>query len=436
MSQATKIPAPEHGINPREIDKKARSILDTLSNAGYEAYLVGGGVRDLLLGLHPKDFDIATNATPEQVKEILPSTRIIGRRFRLAHVHFGREYYEVATFRAPHDDSDKGKVGDHGRIIHDNVFGTVVEDAKRRDFSINALFYDLQKDEVLDFVGGMEDLEKRQLRMIGDPVIRYREDPVRMLRAIRFAAKLDLTIEPASDAPIREFASLLSNIAPARLFDEVLKLFHGGQAVKTLEKLREYHLFEYLFPQAESSLKEDAEDKNGNTTYTKLVYAALKNTDKRIRAGLPVTPAFLFAVMLWKPVREGSKMYRELGNPGLQSVHLAASDAFSEQIKCISVPRRFSNMTREIWTLQGLFKFKNPRRVMKFLEHRRFRAAYDFMCLRSQTGEIPDNDCEWWTLIQEVDEKEKLAMCQAAMPRKRKKKKPHKKKKQSNSSSS
>ena len=416
MSSVTKIPAKEHGINPREIDKKARTILKSLTDAGYEAYLVGGGVRDLLLGFHPKDFDIATSATPEQVKEVLPSTRIIGRRFRLAHVHFGREYFEVATFRAPHDDSDKGQVGQHGRIIHDNVYGTVVEDAYRRDFSINALFYDLQKGEVIDFVGAMDDLDKRQLRMIGDPVVRYREDPVRMLRAIRFAAKLDLSIEPASEAPVRELSSLMGNIAPARLFDEALKLFHSGKAIKTLELLREYHLLEYLFPQAETSLSEDINEAGEEGTYTKLVYAALTNTDKRIKADMPVTPAFLFAVMLWKRVREGSIMYKELGNPALQSVHLAATDAFAEQVKCISVPRRFSNMTREIWTLQGLFSFKNERRVLRFLEHKRFRAAYDFMCLRARSGELPEEECEWWTLIQEVDESEKKAMCNASSP--------------------
>lgn len=409
MTQVTRIPSTEHGINPREIDKKARTILTSLAKAGYEAYLVGGGVRDLLLGYHPKDFDIATSATPEQVKQVLPSTRIIGRRFRLAHVHFGREYFEVATFRAPHDDSDKGQVGDHGRIINDNVYGTVVEDAYRRDFSINALFYDLETGDVLDFVGAMEDMKKLQLRMIGDPVVRYREDPVRMIRAVRFAAKLNLSIEAASEEPIQELSSLLGNIAPARLFDEVLKLFHGGMATKTLELLRHYHLLEHLFPQAEQSLANDVED----GSYTKLVYAALNNTDKRIRAGKPVTPAFLFAVMLWKQVRDGSEMYQELGNPALQSVHLAATDAFSEQIKCISVPRRFSNMTREIWTMQGRFQFKNTRRVMGFLDHRRFRAAYDFMCLRAQAGEIMPDDCEWWTLIQEVNEQEKIAMCQA-----------------------
>ena len=414
MSQPLRVPASEHGLNPREIDKKARTILQALTKGGYEAYLVGGGVRDLLLGKHPKDFDIATSATPEQIKKVLPSTRIIGRRFRLAHVHFGREYFEVATFRAPHDDSDKGQTGDHGRIINDNVYGTVEEDARRRDFSINALFYDLETGEVLDFVGAMNDLKKRQLRMIGDPVVRYREDPVRMLRAVRFASKLNLTIEPASEAPIKELSGLLDNIAPARLFDEVLKLFHSGQAQKTLISLRQYDLLKWLFPQAEVSLTEDEAGDPENASYTRLVQAALKNTDKRIRAGKPVTPAFLFAVLLWKQVNDGSKMYYELGNPALQSVHLAASDAFAEQVKALSVPRRFSNMTREIWTMQGRFQFKNLRRVMGFLDHRRFRAAYDFMCLRAQAGEISSDDCEWWTLIQEVDDAEKQSMCQAS----------------------
>ena len=418
MSSATNIPANEHGINPREIDKKARTILTSLTDAGYEAYLVGGAVRDLLLGIIPKDFDIATNATPEQIKQVLPSTRIIGRRFRLAHVHFGREYFEVATFRAPHNNSEKGLVSQEGRIIHDNVYGTLEEDAYRRDFTVNALFYDLQNAEVIDFVDGVADLKKLQLRMIGDPEVRYREDPVRMLRAVRFATKLGLKIEPETEAPMRELSNLLGNIAPARLFDESLKLFHSGQAVKILEALREYQLLQYLFPEAESSLTEDIDEEGNEGSYTQLVYAALNNTDRRIRADMPVTPAFLFAVLLWKRVSEGFIMYKEMGNPALQAMHSAASDAFAAQVKCISVPRRFSNMTREIWTLQGLFSFKNERRVLRLLDHKRFRASYDFMCLRAQCGELPISECEWWTLIQEVDLKEKQAMCQAQAPAK------------------
>ncbi len=415
MSQALRVPASKHGINPREIDKKARSILQALTGAGYEAYLVGGAVRDLILGLHPKDFDIATSATPEQVKEVLPSTRIIGRRFRLAHVHFGYLYYEVATFRAPHDKSDDGQTGHEGRIIHDNVYGSLEEDAVRRDFTINALFYDLETSEVIDFVGGMKDLDNRQLRMIGDPETRYREDPVRMIRAVRFSVKLDLKIEPKTEKPINDLYHLLGNIAPARLFEEVLKLFHSGNAWAMLEKLREYKLFGLLFPISEESLKNDDDGK-----YTKLVKLALANTDKRIKAGKPVTPAFLFAVLLWKKANDAAEMYCELGNPALQSIHMAASDTFSEQVKSISVPRRFSNMTREIWTMQGRFQFKNHRRVINFIENRRFRAAYDFMCLRAAAGELSETECEWWTLIQEASAGEKLTMCQAITPHKNK----------------
>ena len=406
MKDVVRIPPSEHGISEKQICKKARTILNALTKAGYEAYLVGGAVRDLLLNKQPKDFDIATNAHPEQIKQVIPSTRIIGRRFRLAHVHFGREYLEVATFRAPHDKSDKGQVSTDGRIIHDNVYGTVAEDAVRRDFTINALFYDLKTGDILDFVDGMKDIKARQLRLIGDPEIRYREDPVRMLRGIRFMGKLGFSLEPATEAPISELAGLLSKIAPARLFDETLKLFHSGQALVMLDLLRQYHLFACLFPLAEQSF---ADDETGQ--FDILVRVALSNTDKRIRAGKPVTPAFLFAVMLWYQVQQGTKYYRKEGNPDLQSVHLAASDTLGFQVKTIAIPRRFSNVTREIWAMQGRFQFKACRRSLKFLTNKRFRAAYDFMCLRARSGEPLETDCKWWTLFQEVNEEEKLAMC-------------------------
>jgi poly(A) polymerase len=409
MRDVNRISCSEHGINERLICKKAKTILNALTQAGYEAYLVGGAVRDLLLGKQPKDFDIATSAHPEQIKKVLPSTRIIGRRFRLAHVHFGREYLEVATFRAPHDTSDKGQVSHDGRIIHDNVYGTVAEDALRRDFTINALFYELSTGDVLDFVNGMKDIKQKQLRLIGEPEMRYREDPVRMLRAIRFMAKLDFSLEAQTKQPIRELSSLLLTIAPARLFDETLKLFHSGQAVVTFNLLRDYALFCCLFPLAEQSLEEDT-----SGLFFNLVMAALTNTDKRIRAGKPVTPAFLFAVMLWHQVQKGEKMYRELGNPDLQSTHLAASDVLGHQVKSTAVPRRFSNVTREIWTMQGRFQFKACRRALNFLNHKRFRATYDFMCLRASSGELLEDECKWWTTFQELDSEEQLAMCNAA----------------------
>ncbi|RVU81784.1 polynucleotide adenylyltransferase PcnB [Leucothrix sargassi] len=399
------------GVSSSSINAQALSIIKALTKANYEAYLVGGCVRDLLLGVEPKDFDIATNATPEQIKSVLPSTRIIGRRFRLAHVHFGREYYEVATFRAPHDNSDKGQVGQEGRIIHDNVYGTIEEDAVRRDFAINALFYDVKNDKILDFVGGMEDLEKRQLRLIGDPETRYREDPVRMLRAIRFAGKLGLSIEEKSEAPIRELAPLLTNIAPARLFDESLKLFHSGKAVAVLELLREYELFKCLFPSTEAALRKDTDGH-----FSALVHGSLKNTDTRINAGMSVTPAFLFAVMLWKPMNRVQAAYREESYPELQSMQLASSDVLALQVKSTAIPRRFSNVTREIWLQQSRFSQKSHRRAMSFLDNRRFRAAFDFLCLRSvaEENEELQADAQWWEEFQKVDAEVQLEMCKAA----------------------
>ena len=396
------------GISKTSIHPKALSILKSLNDAKYDAYLVGGCVRDLLLGFEPKDFDIATNAHPEQIKAAIPSTRIIGRRFRLAHVHFGREYYEVATFRAPHDSSDKGQVGKEGRIINDNVYGTIEEDAVRRDFAINALFYDVKHDEVLDFVGGMDDLEQRQLRLIGDPETRYREDPVRMLRAMRFAGKLGLSIEDASEKPIRELAPLLENIAPARLFDEALKLFHSGQAQSVLSLLREYRLFHSLFPLTERAL---AQDDDGY--FLALINDSLQNTDKRINAGMSVTPAFLFAVMLWKPMRQAEAAYREDSYPDPQCMQLAANDVLASQVQHTAVPRRFSNVTREIWLLQSRFNQKNFRRATQFVENRRFRAAFDFLCLRSvaeQNKEL-QADAAWWEEFQKVDSERQLEMC-------------------------
>ncbi len=413
MKNIVRIPFSQHGINERQICKKAQIILNALTKAGYEAYLVGGAVRDLLLGKQPKDFDIATSAHPEQIKKVLPSTRIIGRRFRLAHVHFGREFIEVATFRAPHDKSDKGLVSNDGRIIHDNVYGTIAEDALRRDFTINALFYDLSTGEILDFVDGMQDIEQRQLRLIGDPSRRYREDPVRMLRAIRFMAKLGFSLEPETKSPIRELSPLLSTIAPARLFDESLKLFHSGYAVLTFSLLRKYLLFSCLFPLTEQSLKEEE-----SGLFLNLVMSALNNTDKRIQGNKPVNPAFLFAVMLWHQVKKGEIMYREMGNPELQSMHMAASDILTCQVKSVAIPRRFSNITREIWTMQGRFQFKACRRALNFIENKRFRAAYDFMCLRASSGEPLEEDCEWWTLFQSLSSEDQLTMCNAASPQK------------------
>ena len=415
-----RIPASEHGIHPRQICEKTKDVLRRLSKAGYEAYLVGGAVRDLMLGKQPKDFDIATSAKPEEVRRLFSSCRLIGRRFRLAHIYYGRFYLEVATFRGPHDASGKGITSNDGRIIHDNVYGTLEEDALRRDFTINALFYDLASGDVLDYVSGVKDIRSGTLRLIGDPEQRYREDPVRMLRAIRFASKLDLQIEEATQAPIQEMGHLLDNIAPARLFDESLKLFHSGQAAKTLDQLRDYQLFQYLFPITEMGLYDE--------TFYAFVKSALQNTDKRIRSGQSVTPAFLYSVMLWRAVQQHYKENIAIGHPVTQAYHIAASTVLKEQVHSTAIPRRFSTMAREIWSLQSRFIYRDCRRAISFIGHPRFRAAYDFHCLRAAVNDEVDTDeCQWWTDFQHQDEAQKLVMCRGFKSnrrRRRKKKKP------------
>ncbi len=415
-----------HHITKSKICSKARKILNSLDKAKYEAYLVGGAVRDLLLDKPPKDFDIATEAHPEQVKKVFPSCRLIGRRFRLAHVHFGRDYLEVATFRAPHDDDEgnaSSKTSDDGRIIHDNVYGTLEQDALRRDFTVNALFYNLQTGEVLDHVKGMDDIKVKQLRLIGDPETRYREDPVRMLRAIRFATKLGFSIEPKTEAPIYKLGHLLKNIAPARLFDETLKMFHGGHALETFNLLRQYDLFQYLFPLTEHSLLLE-KDGEAEGSFLGFIEIALKNTDSRINSGKSTTPAFLFSVLLWDKLNQHFEYHREEGQPAYQAMHKAASDVFSEQVRSISVPRRFSNVTRDIWMMQHRFNRKDCRSSLSFIEHRRFRAAYDFFCLRAKAGQLPSDECEWWTTFQFASHDDQQEMCKdIPNPRKKRRRK-------------
>jgi poly(A) polymerase len=371
-------------------------VLYALKKAGYASYLVGGGVRDLLLGREPKDFDVATDARPEQVKKLFRRCRLVGRRFRLAHVHFHGEMVEVATFRAGHDtrDEDADALMENGRILRDNVYGTVEQDAERRDFSVNALYYNIADFSVLDFAGGMQDLRGGVLRLIGDPQRRYREDPVRMLRAVRFAAKLGFRIEPVSEAPIPGLAGLLQEIPPARLFDEVLKLFQGGFGVQVLELLRHYGLFGVLFPRTEAAL--GLQEQGFPIT---LVTKALANTDQRVLAGKPVTPAFLFAALLWEPVRIVAEHWRdELGEVG--ALHRAATEVLEEQVLRVSVPRRFSVQTREIWAMQPRFGNTAGKRARRLLEHPRFRAAYDFLLLRAAAGEEVADLAGWWTRYQ------------------------------------
>jgi poly(A) polymerase len=369
---------------------------------------VGGCVRDQLLGREPKDFDVATDAHPEQVRELFRNCRLIGRRFRLAHVRFRDEIIEVATFRGvasppdeveEEDDEAASDVSETTRVTDDNVYGTIEEDALRRDFTVNALYYNIEDFSVVDYAGGMADLKDGMLRLIGDPEQRYREDPVRMLRAVRFAAKLGFRIHPDSEAPIFELAPLLADIPPARLFEEVLKLFQGGCALETYEQLRHYGLFAYLFPQTEESL----EHEEGGFPLT-FVARALRNTDERVNGGLPVTPAFLFAALLWEPLRERSALLQANGSPRMEALQRASDEVIGEQIQSIAFPRRFSVQAREIWSLQPRLEERRPKQIRSLLDHPRFRAAYDFLVLRSEAGEGGEEAADWWTRYQESDE--------------------------------
>lgn len=390
-------------------------MLHRLNSAGYEAYLVGGGVRDMLLGREPKDFDIATDASPEQVRDVFRNCRLVGRRFRLAHILFGRETIEVATFRRAQVADEEAEVGmeieEGGRILRDNVYGTLEDDAWRRDFTINALYYNVQDFSVIDYAGGMQDIAAGVLRIIGDPAQRYREDPVRMLRAIRFAAKIAFRIDAASEAFIYENGHLLDDIPAARLFDEVLKLFMSGHAVQTFELLRHYYLFEFLFPLTDDSLGEEEEGMPHQ-----LVLRALANTDARIAVGKPVTPAFLYAALLWEPVRIAMRPLLEQGIEELPALHQAANDVIEEQLRYTSLPRRFSTPMVEIWSMQLRLGSRGGRRAFRLLEHPRFRAAYDFMLLRGESGEVEQELCDWWTEFQVVDEAGREAMVKSLGP--------------------
>lgn len=395
LNNAMVVDATNHNIDVGKISGNALKVLDVLNEAGFQAYLVGGGVRDLLLGLNPKDFDIATNASPEEIKSLFRNCRLIGRRFRLAHILFGREVIEVATFRADHQQGEGGELGENGRILRDNVFGSIEEDASRRDFSINALYYSNQDQSVVDFVGAMDDIQSKTIRLIGDPHVRFAEDPVRCLRAARFSAKLGFTIAEDAQEAMSDKAHLLREIPPARMFEEVLKLFQSGYAVETLNKLREYNLMQYLFPDADTCLRENDE------TFVAFIYKALKNTDARILSGKPVTPAFLYAVLLWPRVRKLSNKYLD-EEPPVPAILRAADEVVVQQLTHTSLPKRFSIPMREIWAMQPRLERYEGKRALRLMESARFRAGYDFLLLRSEVSPELVERAQWWTDIQET----------------------------------
>lgn len=394
-----RIPSADHIIKRTGISANALKVLDRLHEAGFESYLVGGGVRDLLLAKRPKDFDVSTNASPDEIKQLFKNCRLIGRRFRLAHIVFGREVIEVATFRAAHSEGEGGVTGDSGRIVRDNVYGgTVGDDAARRDFTVNALYYDVSDGSVLDYFDGIEDLNRATLRFIGDARIRVVEDPVRALRAARFAAKLGFSVAGDAVSAIEENKALLKGVPAARLFDEVLKLLQTGHGLASLQQLRQLELFEYLFPSAAATVEQ------GDEKALEMFTLALENTDRRIQNELAVTPAFIYAVFLWPEVSAIADKLTDQGEPPVQALHLAADEVVPAQLACTSLPRRFSVPMRDIWAMQPRFRHTRGKRVKVLIASRRFRAAYDFLCLRAQIGEVPQKLCDTWEQLQQTPE--------------------------------
>ena len=390
----------KHGIDRRNVSHHAIKVCEVLQHEGYQAYIVGGAVRDLIVGLEPKDFDVATNATPEQVRALFRRARIIGRRFQLVHVVFGQEIIETSTFRAPA--SETQSTDDHGRILRDNEFGTHEQDAVRRDFTINALYYDPTTEHVIDFHHGVDDLKKRVVRMIGDPETRYREDPVRMLRAVRFAVKLNGTIDTASKDPLLSMAGLIANVPSSRLFDEMLKLLTCGHAMDCLQQLRQDGLHHGMLPLLDVVLEQP-----GGEEFIEL---ALDRTDHRVRSGKTVSPSFLFAALLWQEVDLRWKQLIKQGETGIPSLMQAADAVLDEQTKTLAIQKRFSSDMREIWFMQPRFDKRLPKSIWRMLEQPRFRAAVDFLQLRAAAGQFDSVLAQWWMDLANADDDTRASM--------------------------
>lgn len=417
-------PAPEIGKQLREISPHSIDIVDSLRDNGFEAYIVGGCIRDFLLGRTPKDFDVATNAEPQTVVKLFKRSRIVGRRFQIVHVRNGRDLVEVTTFRAHHDTRDtedhEADQSDTGMLLRDNVYGSVADDAVRRDFTVNALYFCPDNDEVIDFVDAMTDIKAGILRIIGNATTRYQEDPVRMLRAARFAAKLDFRLEDEAATGIEKNGHLLRQVSPARMFDEVLKLFLGGTAVKTFNMLQSFDLFQYLFPATAEALEDEQQ------YALELLTATMGNTDARIEQGKPVTPAFMYAAVLWPAVIELREACLDQGMHAVEALREAAHAATMEQLQTTAMPKRFSMPMREIWDLQSRLHLKEGKRAAKLRSHPRFRAAYDFILLREQAGEDLEGLGQWWTQYQEDNPVEEQAQPQRRRPARRRRRRPPK----------
>jgi poly(A) polymerase len=400
-SEATqRVPRARHGLSAGAISPAAAKVCAVLREAGFEGYVVGGAVRDLLLGIVPKDFDIATDARPEEVKPLFRRALIIGRRFRLVHVMIGGDTVEVSTFRSA--DPDTSEKDEHGRVLRDNVFGNQEEDARRRDFTVNALYFDPATEEVIDFHGGLADLKKRMLRVIGDPETRYREDPVRMLRGVRLAAKLGLTLEAATRRPIAEMAPLMERVPPARLFDEMLKLLLSGHASACLRQLRDVGLHKGLLPLLDVILDQPLGER--------FVTLALAQTDERVLAERPVSPAFLFAALLWHEVLAAWKARQSRGERAIPALESAMDEVLEVQCEKLAITRKLTATMREVWSMQPRFEGRSGPRAYRLLEHPRFRMAYDFLALRAASGEVPADLEAWWRAFQSADAESRQAM--------------------------
>ncbi len=403
----------EAELSRTSISVNALKVVKRLTSQGYEAYLVGGCVRDLLLDRSPKDFDVATDAHPEDVRELFRNSRSIGKRFKIVHVRFGRDIVEVATFRAPHSESTgEDNITETGMILSDNIYGDFDEDVHRRDFTMNALYYDATTNSIRDLVSGQKDIENKEIRLIGDPESRYREDPVRMLRAVRFKAKLGFTIEPATAAPLKNLGYLLQDIPPARLFEEVLKLFMSGHGKESFIAMKEYDLFGWMFP--------DSNNATENTRASQLIELSLASTDQRIKDDQPVTPAFIYAALLWYPFVTEKTRLEKAGHTSVTAFHEAAGNVIAKQQLFTSIPRRFSGPMRDIWQLQSRLPNRFGKKAELLFRHKRFRAAYDFLLMREASGEALDGLGDWWTEFQENAPEKRVEMARQQTRPKRK----------------
>ena len=412
-----------HGIRREAISSGSRRTVETLQQQGYKAYVVGGAVRDLLAGMTPKDYDVATDATPEQVRQCFRRSRIIGRRFQIVHVSMGAETIEVTTFRGHHGDAagNKAQTDEQGRLLRDNVFGSEQDDAARRDFTVNALYFDPTSETIVDYHHGLADLKQKTLRMIGDPKTRYREDPVRMLRAVRLAAKLGLTIDPDASRPIREMSALIENVPPSRLFDEMLKLLTSGYAVKCVQQLRAEGLHRGLLPLLDVILDQP----NGK----RFITLALENTDRRVHEGKPISPGFLFATLLWCEVLSKWEAIKAGGERPIPALFQAMDEVLEVQAEKLAITRRVAGDIKDIWALQPRFEQRSGKRPYGVLEQPRFKAAYDFLLLRAQSGEVDGELAQWWTDFMKRDGEARAAMLLPPKPdeakkRRRRKRKP------------